>query len=663
MLTLTTSLWACVGALAIGTAAATSNQRRTLNRALCFDSFVLAAWLLCLHAAVLTSSPAALRVSWAVASFIPLGLSLLRDIILRPSVSVAQRLRWLGYEWSLPAAGLAIVCTPWFVSGAGDGRLLYGPGYYTLLGLGLAAQLAFSLSSYAMARREIGARRLDLQLLLLGGAPLGFMAFGLAFAGAWFGSEMTLRLMPLIVMTIFGGLVWSLLTTKLLHAKHILTLGVEKLVLVASVATFLWGIEQLALQFVPEWLALGIAVALGLWFGAGVRPWLQQVSQRKVAAERLERAAVSIARKELRPEAMEDAFSRLLCTWGTCDRALILMASQGRLVGGGVELPLDLPEVKLLHALRWVTPERLERERLRPHGPALAEWMQREGLGVVVASAGPSLSFAVALASPTHHRPYTYPEITQLLALESIIESALSRAHYLTKAQHAEQLATVGLLGASIAHEIRNPLVTIKTFVQLLPLHYHDQNFRDKFFRLIGDEVGRIDRMTEQLLDLSAPRVFSAQEVAIHLLLSTCVDLIAAKAEDKQVQIITDFKAQPDLVHTDPNAVKQVVLNLGFNAIQALESQEGPRWLRLGTSQVPEGVELTITDNGPGIAPEVWSRLFQPFQSTKSSGFGLGLAICKDILSSLHASITADAPSPGCGATFRIILPCQPPTS
>jgi signal transduction histidine kinase len=218
-------------------------------------------------------------------------------------------------------------------------------------------------------------------------------------------------------------------------------------------------------------------------------------------------------------------------------------------------------------------------------------------------------------------------------------------------------------LGASIAHEIRNPLVSIKTFVQLLPKHYQEAVFREKFFRLIGDEVGRIDRLTEQLLDLSSPRVFTAQQTAIHLLLKSCIDLVSAKADDKGVQILTDFQAQNDLVFTDPNAVKQVVLNLSFNAIQALEPQTGERWIKFISKEVPDGVEVTVSDNGPGISHEVWSRLFQPFQSTKSSGFGLGLAICKDILSSLHASITADQPEPGHGATFRIVLPCQPPTS
>jgi C4-dicarboxylate-specific signal transduction histidine kinase len=127
--------------------------------------------------------------------------------------------------------------------------------------------------------------------------------------------------------------------------------------------------------------------------------------------------------------------------------------------------------------------------------------------------------------------------------------------------------------------------------------------------------------------------------------------------------LVADFAAELDTVHTDQNAIKQVVLNLGFNAIQALEQLKGPRKVHFKTSQANDSVLLVVSDNGPGIAPEVWSRLFQPFQSTKSSGFGLGLAICKDILSNLHASIVADPPESGKGATFRITLPCQQPTS
>jgi len=81
--------------------------------------------------------------------------------------------------------------------------------------------------------------------------------------------------------------------------------------------------------------------------------------------------------------------------------------------------------------------------------------------------------------------------------------------------------------------------------------------------------------------------------------------------------------------------------------------------VKVSTRNVANGVEVVLEDSGPGIAPEIRPRLFQPFQSTKSSGFGLGLAICSDILAGLDATISVDPAQPGRGATFRIVFPCQ----
>lgn len=661
---LSTALWAAVGAFAISTSALWSNHRRPINRTLAIMSLYVAGWLLCLHGFIIRPGEVKwLRAAWIAAGFYPLALWLVRDVILDPEKGTIDRLKRIRFWWLYPVSVAGLACSPWFVSVTPLSVMVYHPGYYVVVLAGLGVHAWLTGTTMWRLQGQIGIRRLELQLLLLGGVLSAIAAHGLLGLAAVLQDDTWEKLMPFAVLALYGGMVWSLLTTRLLDATHIVTIGVEKLVLTAAVSFFIWGTQHVVVQFMPVWLAFGTSLGFGLWFASVIRPRLKELTHRKATGERVHLQAFEIAREELRPELMENAFVRLLCEWSNCDRTAILMASQGRLMGGGIEWALDRPELKLLHALRWVTPERLERERPRAHGRELAALLRKEGLGIVVASSGPSLAFAVALSTPRTKRPYTYTEIGRLLPLETTIENALSRGHYLMKAQHAEQLATVGLLGASIAHEIRNPLVSIKTFVQLLPHHYQEAAFREKFFRLIGEEVDRIDRLTEQLLDLAAPRVFTAQQIALHVLLSECIDLVAAKAEDKGVTIIKELKAQPDVVYTDPNAIKQVVLNLSFNALQALEPQMGARWIRFETKQVPAGVEVTVQDNGPGISEEVRSRLFQPFQSTKSSGFGLGLAICKDILSNLHASITADPPQPGRGATFRIILPCQPPIS
>jgi signal transduction histidine kinase len=339
--------------------------------------------------------------------------------------------------------------------------------------------------------------------------------------------------------------------------------------------------------------------------------------------------------------------------------AFILTTSQGKLRGGGLELASDAPVVRALTDLRWATPERLARQKLEGMEYDLQAFMEREQLGVMVACGGRMLTVVLAVGVPVTRRPFTYPQVAQLVELASIIESAMERSHFSVKAQHAEQLATVGLLGASLAHEIRNPLVTIKTFVQLLPRHYQDPVFREKFFRLIGEEVSRIDRLTEQLLDLATPRTYVAELLALHPVLRSSLELVSAKADDRRIRIITDLQASPDIVHTDATAAKQVLLNLCFNALQAVESKPEDRWVKISTRNHAGQLEVVVEDSGDGISPEILPRLFQPFQSTKSTGFGLGLAICSDILSGLKATITVDPPVPGRGATFRVNFPCQ----
>jgi signal transduction histidine kinase len=390
---------------------------------------------------------------------------------------------------------------------------------------------------------------------------------------------------------------------------------------------------------------------------------LNRVFQFYPEAAMARQAAFEAARRETKTEHLERAFLGVLKGWGHSDHALLISGSRELLRGGGVEITGEHGVLRAMRQLRWATPERIARERPTAAREEVGRFLNDQGLGVLVIGEGPALTALVGVGVAASRRPFTFPQVTQLMELASIMESALERAHFSVKVQHAEQLATVGLLGASLAHEIRNPLVTIKTFVQLLPTHHQDAAFRAKFFKLIGDEVNRIDRLTVQLLELASPRVYRAEKMDLHAVLRASLDLVEAKATDKHIVFQTDFGAAPDTAWSDASAVKQVMLNLCFNAIQSLEAREGERWVRISTRNTPGGIEMAVSDSGPGIADEIRPRLFQPFQSTKSTGFGLGLAICSDILANLDATITVDPTVPGRGATFRVIFPCQPLSS
>ncbi len=662
---MTTALLGAVLLVVAAGVAVLYNKRRRMNYIFSCGLLHVAAWMAMVHAALSSDDVVFwLRAASMVGAFSVVSFALIFRAIL---FSEAKDRSWNRLAWVFLAVGIllaALATTGGFIEQAETGWAgLRAGGLYVVYWWGKILLLVLLLAQVIWRLRTVhGIKRLEAQIFLLGGSGVLFLGNLVGAALLWWRSPDMAVVLPLLIVFLILTMGWTLISYRLMDGRQLLFSLAGRLLLLGIVVVVVWGVQQLANTLLSDGAAFFVAIAVGLWFAAEFWPWLSPWIQAQAYPNRIGRAAQNIANQELHPEQMEDAYVELLRRWANCEKAYVLMRSHQRLVGGGIDIAVDLPGMALLQRWGWVTPERLEREPERPEFESLRALMQEHQLGVLVTSSA-SLAMVLGLPVGRAQKPYTFPQIKELLRFVSVMESTLSRAHYLMKTQHSDRLATVGLLGASIAHEIRNPLVTIKTFVQLLPQHYHEALFRDKFFKLIGDEVGRIDRMTEQLLDLAAPRVLSVRVIEIDLLLSECCDLIRTKADDKGVTLITNCTAHPSLIFADPNAVKQVVLNLGFNAIQAQEGQSRERWIKLSTVNSGEVIELLVEDNGPGLKPEVWERLFQPFHSTKSSGFGLGLAICKDILAGMNASISADKPKEGCGAKFRIQLPCPPRSS
>ncbi len=543
-----------------------------------------------------------------------------------------------------------------------DSNRVTGWGYSVYYGGLVSAYLILLFQSLRSLRHLSGAARLELQVWLGGGVVTVGCIYFLIGVGALVQEPIFRRLQPLVILFFYAGTAYAITTHRIFDARQLVMLVTEKLLLVSTVV----GVGYLSYRIAAIWMentpAYVISSVISLWASGALARRLDELLQLFPEGVSARQAAFAAAQKESRKEDLEKSYLALLKGWGHCEHSLVATVRRDSV---GDDLGSDSPAViRALRELRWATPERLDRERATPNREALSAFLLTRQLGVIVLAEGRSLAAIVGVGVPVSRRPFTYPQVTQLIELASIMESALERVHYSSKVQHAEQLATVGLLGASVAHEIRNPLVSIKTFVQLLPTHHHDPRFREKFFKLIGDEVTRIDQLTEQLLDLASPRTYSAAQLDLHPVLRSSLELVAAKAAHRQVRLITELHADPDRAYTDASAAKQVMLNLCFNAIQAVEAQPlDSRWVKLATRNTEAGIEMAVSDNGPGIAPEIRPKLFQPFQTTKSSGFGLGLAICSDILANLNASISVDPAEPGRGATFRVVFPCQPSSS
>lgn len=234
---------------------------------------------------------------------------------------------------------------------------------------------------------------------------------------------------------------------------------------------------------------------------------------------------------------------------------------------------------------------------------------------------------------------------------------AVARIRLVSQLAHSDRLVTLGILGASIAHEIRNPLFAIKTFADLLPTHYDRPEFREQFSRMVGEEVTRVDELLSDMLSLGKPRKLRIAPVSLNAAVIDTFGLIAQKARSEGIELVHRFEKHQDVIDTDGALIRQVILNLCLNAIQALHKFPGPRLIEVSTASTDHGFEFAIRDSGPGIPPKKRKKLFSRFNTSKVDGTGLGLWLCRELVTSLRGTLDIDPYVPGEGATFRMILP------
>jgi len=289
--------------------------------------------------------------------------------------------------------------------------------------------------------------------------------------------------------------------------------------------------------------------------------------------------------------------------------------------------------------------------------------MKESGLSALVSSRGPS-PVVIALERRANLKPFTRVEAEQLLEFASLAELAFVKVRLLAQLAHSDRLATLGTLCASFAHEIRNPLFAIRTFAQLLPSHYESPEFRLRFSKTVDEEAGRMEMLLTDMMDLSKPRQLHLEPTHINELLLSMFDVISHRGRTLDTVLEYAMDSTHDFVETDPTAIKQIILNLSANAIQAQKESRRARMLKIATSNTPHGLEIAVSDNGPGIPPRMRKKLFVHYQTGKTDGNGLGLSICRELVTNLGGNLSLDPYVHGIGATFRIVLPMtQDPSS
>jgi len=223
----------------------------------------------------------------------------------------------------------------------------------------------------------------------------------------------------------------------------------------------------------------------------------------------------------------------------------------------------------------------------------------------------------------------------------------------------ADRLSALGTLSAGVAHEIRNPLVSVRTFIQLLPERLGDEEFRTGFRDLALGEIERICGLINDLLAFSRPAPAEREATDLNELVAQITRLLDAEARRRDVGFVCHGDPFLPLVVVDDAQVKQVLMNVILNAIQACE--------RNGTVEIATSTEesrgqrwcaVAVRDSGAGIAPEHLEQIFDPFFTTKDAGSGLGLFIARQIVSAHGGHIRA-VPRPEGGTEFSIHFPLE----
>ncbi|PLR98770.1 PAS domain-containing protein [Bacillus sp. T33-2] len=242
-------------------------------------------------------------------------------------------------------------------------------------------------------------------------------------------------------------------------------------------------------------------------------------------------------------------------------------------------------------------------------------------------------------------KPYQYLAIRNDITERKKSEELLHRQ---------DKLAAVGQLAAGVAHEIRNPLTSMKGYAEFLQLDEEDPQ-RKEFIDIILDEIDRVNNIVEEFMLLAKPKAVELQEKNIIPLMKNVVSLLEFEARKRSVKLHFDADAEIIQIECDENRLKQVFLNFIKNGIEAMPNG-GDLFVRAVVND--NNVLISIQDTGVGISPETLKKIGEPFYTTKKNGNGLGLMVSFKIIESHNGKVYIESEQ-NKGTTFKILLPAK----
>jgi two-component system nitrogen regulation sensor histidine kinase GlnL len=334
---------------------------------------------------------------------------------------------------------------------------------------------------------------------------------------------------------------------------------------------------------------------------------------------------------------------------------------------GGVPLLAENTEVIqwLRRHQRSLVKEEIQFREATDRAGRIAEELERIGASLCVPMIlDGQLVGTLTLENKVSGDMFTDTDIKLLERLCSEVALAVRYRKFEQQMFQTSKLASLGTLAAGIAHEIRNPLSSIKTFVQLLPTRPNDAEFQAEFSKLVSSDVDRITKIVENVLSFARSANITIGEQQVDEIIEDVLALINAKLKHKNIEVTKHWNSVP-VLRGDKDQLAQVFVNILLNAVEALPDQGGKIKIsctssmiespRHGRRKTPH-LTIEIADNGPGIPENIKGRLFDPFFTTKPNGTGLGLAISYKVIEA-HEGFIQVVSTEGQGAAFQINLP------
>jgi signal transduction histidine kinase len=265
---------------------------------------------------------------------------------------------------------------------------------------------------------------------------------------------------------------------------------------------------------------------------------------------------------------------------------------------------------------------------------------------------------------------FSHDEVALLESLAVHMGVVIENSQQYLRMQERDRLAALGQMAAGLAHEVKNPLGAIKGAAQLLnePLGGAQMTASDRdFVGIILEEVDRLNRVVGSVLDYARPSKGNPGAVDVNSVVKRTLQVVATSS-GHGCELATDLADDLPLVRADAEQLRQVLMNLVMNAIQAVDGRgrvevaTRERSGRPSTTDISdlaakaEWIEISVSDNGPGITPQVKKNLFVPFFTTKDKGTGLGLAISERMVVEMGGRIDVSSQA-GSGSTFTVLLP------